>query len=87
MSNEHCMLYLSVMLTMEIVLIIGRLLAETNTLPKCKLHKIKQFCDLNAKPFEYAFLLDALGDEQAQGIAIDIARCFLNTKKMKILAP
>lgn len=65
--------------------VIGRLLAETNTLPQGKLEKIKRYCELNAKPFEYAFLLDALKDEQAQGITIDIARCFLKTKKRHYL--
>ena len=33
------------------------------------------------KPFEYAFLLDALKDEQSQGITIDAARCFFKTNK------
>src|SRR3990167_8105415 len=65
--------------------VIGRLLAETNALPKGKLEKIKSFCERNAKPFEYAFLLDALSDEQAQGITIDIARCFFKTSKRKYL--
>lgn len=65
--------------------VIGRLLAETNTLPQGKLEKIKRYCELNAKPFEYAFLLDALKDEQAQGITIDIARCFLKTQKRHYL--
>ena len=36
-------------------------------------------CKVNARPFEYAFLLDALKNEQAQGITIDTARCFFNT--------
>ena len=36
-------------------------------------------CKQNARPFEYAFLLDALKNEQAQGITIDTARCFFNT--------
>jgi bifunctional enzyme CysN/CysC len=38
-------------------------------------------CQRNARPFEYAFLLDALKDEQAQGITIDTARCFFKTAK------
>ena len=33
----------------------------------------------NSKPFEYAFLLDALKDEQTQGITIDSARCFFKS--------
>src|ERR1700681_1130064 len=42
---------------------------------------VKTQCKRNAKPFEYAFLLDALKDEQAQGITIDTARCFFKTAK------
>lgn len=65
--------------------IMGRLLADTNSLPKGKLNKVKEMCRRNSKPFEYAFLLDALKDEQAQGITIDIARCFFKTKKRNYL--
>lgn len=61
--------------------IIGRLLADTNTLPKGKLEQVKEMCRRNSRPFEYAFLLDALKDEQAQGITIDSARSFFKTKK------
>jgi bifunctional enzyme CysN/CysC len=61
--------------------LIGRLLADTNSLPSGKLEQIKATCEANSKPFEYAFLLDALKDEQSQGITIDIARVFFNTKK------
>lgn len=61
--------------------IIGRLLAETGALPKGKLEQVQAMCRRNAKPFEYAFLLDALKDEQAQGITIDVARCFFRTAK------
>jgi bifunctional enzyme CysN/CysC len=60
--------------------VIGRLLADTNSLPKGKLEQAKETCRRNAKPFEYAFLLDALKDEQAQGITIDSARCFFQTE-------
>lgn len=61
--------------------IIGRLFADTDSLPKGKLEQVKQMCIKNSKPFEYAFLLDALKDEQAQGITIDAARCFFHTQK------
>ena len=61
--------------------IIGRLLADTGSLPEGKLESVKEMCRRNSKPFEYAFLLDALKDEQAQGITIDSARCFFNTEK------
>ncbi|MBK1810963.1 GTP-binding protein [Clostridium sp. YIM B02505] len=61
--------------------IIGRLLADTNSLPEGKLEQVKERCRRNSKPFEYAFLLDALKDEQEQGITIDAARCFFKTDK------
>lgn len=61
--------------------VIGRLLADTDSLPEGKLESVKEFCRKNARPFEYAFLLDALKDEQAQGITIDTARCFFKTGK------
>ncbi len=61
--------------------VIGRLLADTGSLPSGKLEQVKVSCERNARPFEYAFLLDALKDEQAQGITIDTARCFFKTKK------
>lgn len=61
--------------------VIGRLLADTGSLPEGKLDQVKQRCAATAKPFEYAFLLDALQDEQDQGITIDAARCFFKSKK------
>ncbi|MBA3341009.1 MAG: adenylyl-sulfate kinase [Gemmatimonadaceae bacterium] len=60
--------------------IIGRLLADTGSLPDGKLDQVRAHCAANARPFEYAFLLDALKDEQAQGITIDAARIFFNSE-------
>ncbi len=59
--------------------VIGKMLADTGSLPKGKLEQIRESCRKNSKPFEYAFLLDALKDEQSQGITIDSARCFFKT--------
>jgi len=61
--------------------VIGRLMADTDSLPDGKLEFVRELCRKNAKPFEYAFLLDALKDERSQGITIDAARCFFKTKK------
>jgi bifunctional enzyme CysN/CysC len=61
--------------------ILGRLLADTGSLPEGKLDAVRMTCERNAKPFEYAFLLDALKDEQAQGITIDSARVFFRTAR------
>ncbi len=60
--------------------IIGRLLVDTGSLPEGKLDQIRENCERNSKPFEYAFLIDALKDEQSQGITIDSARVFFKTE-------
>jgi bifunctional enzyme CysN/CysC len=60
--------------------VVGRLLADTHSLPEGKLEQVRAQCELNSKPFEYAFLLDALKDEQAQGITIDAARVFFKSR-------
>jgi bifunctional enzyme CysN/CysC len=65
--------------------VIGRLLADTHSLPEGKLEQVRAQCELNSKPFEYAFLLDALRDEQAQGITIDAARVFFKSQKRHYL--
>ena len=53
--------------------LLGRLLFDTKSLPKAKMEQVEKECRENAKTFEYAFLLDALKDEQSQGITIDSA--------------
>lgn len=65
--------------------LVGRLLADTDSLPQGKLDQVRADCQRNAKPFEYAFLLDALKDERAQGITIDTARCFFKSKKRQYI--
>jgi bifunctional enzyme CysN/CysC len=61
--------------------IIGRLLADTGSLPDGKLEQVRSKCERSGKPFEYAFILDALRDEQAQGITIDTARVFFKSRR------
>ena len=61
--------------------VIGRLLAETDSLPKGKLEQVRKNCETKAIPFEYAYLIDALKDEQAQSITIDAARVFFESRK------
>jgi len=61
--------------------VIGRLLADTGSLPEGKLDQIRDLCARTARPFEYAFLLDALQDERAQGITIDSARVFFTSRR------
>src|SRR5258706_4542262 len=54
----------------------GRLLADTGSLPEGKIEAVRKECERPGKPFENAFLPDALHDEQDQGITIDTARPF-----------
>lgn len=59
--------------------LVGRLLADSGSLPEGKLEHVQAICKRQGKLFEYAFLLDALEAEQDQGITIDSARCFFKT--------
>jgi len=61
--------------------LVGRLLAETGSLPDGKLESVRRTCERQGRRFEHAFLLDALKDEQAQGITIDAARVFFRTAR------
>jgi bifunctional enzyme CysN/CysC len=61
--------------------LVGRLLADTGTLGDGKLEKVQRICKAQGKIFEYAFLLDALEEEQGQGITIDAARIFFKSER------
>ena len=54
--------------------LIGRLLADTGSLPEGKLEAAEKASREEGMPLEYAFLLDALLEEQAQNITIDTTR-------------
>ncbi|HNL90001.1 MAG TPA: GTP-binding protein, partial [Nitrospira sp.] len=56
--------------------LVGRLYADTGSLPEGKLEKVQAICRQQGKEFEYAFLFDAFLEEQEQGITIDTARTF-----------
>jgi bifunctional enzyme CysN/CysC len=56
--------------------LLGRLYADTGSLPDGKLEKVQAICRQQGKEFEYAFLFDAFLEEQEQGITIDVARTF-----------
>jgi len=56
--------------------LLGRLYADTGSLPEGKLDKVRDICRRQGKEFEYAFLFDAFLEEQEQGITIDTARTF-----------
>ena len=60
--------------------LLGRLYADTGSLPDGKLEKVQAICRQQGKEFEYAFLFDAFLEEQEQGITIDTARTFFSWK-------
>ena len=60
--------------------LLGRLYADTGSLPVGKLEKVQAICRQQGKEFEYAFLFDAFLEEQEQGITIDTARTFFHWK-------
>src|SRR5438270_5107408 len=51
--------------------LIGRILEETGALPEGKLNALRASCKAEGRPFEYAFVLDALAEEQQQNVTID----------------
>ena len=65
--------------------VVGRLLHDTDVLPHGKIEQVRRNCERSGKPFEYAFLIDALQDEQAQGITIDAARVFFRSDRRRYI--
>jgi len=65
--------------------VVGRLLADTGVLPEGKLEAIQAYCEKNSRPFEYAFLIDALKEERKQNITIDSARVFFVTPRRRYI--
>jgi len=61
--------------------LIGRMLVDTNSIPEGKVEAVKKYCRQRGKQFEYAYLLDALEEEQEQGVTIDITQIYFNTNK------
>jgi len=51
--------------------LIGRLFHDTNSLPEGKMEQIRKASEAEGMEFEFAFLLDALLEEQEQNITID----------------
>jgi len=58
---------------------VGRLLNDTDSLPNGKIEQVRKNCAAEGMEFEYAFLLDALIEEQEQNITIDTTRIFFRT--------
>ena len=61
--------------------LIGRIFYDTHSLPDGKIEQIQAACREEGMEFEYAFLLDALLEEQAQNITIDTTQIQFKTAK------
>jgi bifunctional enzyme CysN/CysC len=61
--------------------LIGRILDETGSLPEGKLEALRASCEAEGRPFEYAFVLDALAEEQQQNVTIDTTQIHFRTPK------
>jgi sulfate adenylyltransferase subunit 1 len=61
--------------------LIGRLFYDTDSLPEGKLEEVKAICDALGKDLEFAYVMDHLEEERAQGITIDTAQTFFKTDK------
>src|SRR6476661_2650265 len=61
--------------------VIGRILEETGSLPEGKLEALRASCEAEGRPFEYAFVLDALAEEQQQNVTIDTTQIHFRTAK------
>jgi bifunctional enzyme CysN/CysC len=61
--------------------LIGRIFYDTRSLPEGKVEQIQAACREEGMEFEYAFLLDALLEEQEQNITIDTTQIQFRTEK------
>lgn len=61
--------------------LIGRILHDTHSLPDGKIEQVRAACAAENMEFEFAFLLDALLEEQEQNITIDTTQIPFRTAK------
>jgi bifunctional enzyme CysN/CysC len=61
--------------------LIGRLLFDTHSVEEGKAERIQAACEAEGMEFEYAFLMDALLEEQAQNITMDTTRVPFRTAR------
>jgi bifunctional enzyme CysN/CysC/sulfate adenylyltransferase subunit 1 len=61
--------------------LIGRLFYDTGSIPEVRYREIEATCRAQGRPFEYAYLMDALEEEREQNITIDTAATFFKTAK------
>jgi len=65
--------------------LIGRILHDTDSLPEGKIDMVKKACEAEGMEFEFAFVLDALLEEQKQNVTIDTTEIRFKTKRRKYI--
>src|SRR5256886_11830964 len=65
--------------------LIGRILHDTDSLPEGKIEQVKKACAAEKMEFEFAFVLDALLEEQSQNITIDTTEIRFKTKRRQYI--
>ena len=63
--------------------LIGRILHDTGSLPEGKIEEMKKACAAEGMEFEFAFLLDALLEEQKQNVTIDTTEIPFRTARRR----
>jgi len=61
--------------------LIGRLFHETGAIPEARYREIERTCREQGRPFEFAYLMDALEEEREHNITIDTAQTFFRTAR------
>ncbi len=65
--------------------LIGRILHDTDSLPEGKIELVKKACEAEGMEFEFAFVLDALLEEQSQNITIDTTEIRFKTARRQYI--
>src|SRR6266404_3804556 len=65
--------------------LIGRILHDTDSLPEGKIDMVKKACAAEGMEFEFAFVLDALLEEQKQNVTIDTTQIPFRTAQRNYL--
>ncbi|MBI5440398.1 MAG: GTP-binding protein [Deltaproteobacteria bacterium] len=61
--------------------LIGRLFYDTGSIPEVRYREIEATCRRQGRPFEFAYLMDALEEERDQNVTIDTAQTYFKTAK------
>lgn len=65
--------------------LVGRLFYDSKSLPEGRYEALARLCEETGKPFELAFLLDALEEERDQGITIDTTQARFSTPQREYI--